>query len=63
MDNRNQYLGKAGSANVGGKCLNLEVREGGGKTEYKLSFIICITHIQSRILHFICNQITEKGEI
>lgn len=62
MEERSQYLGKTGSAKVRGKSLELEVREG-EKTEYKLSFVVCMTYIQSRILHFICNQITEKGQI
>lgn len=59
MEEKSQYLGKAGSAKVRGKSLELEVRED-EKTEYRLSFVVCMTYILSRILHFICNQIRKK---
>lgn len=54
MEEKSQYLGKEGSAKVRGKSLELEVRED-EKTEYKLSFVVCMTYI--------CNQIREKGQI
>lgn len=60
MDEWSRYSGKAGSAKVRGRSLELEVRKV-EKTEYKLSFVVCMTYIQTRIFHFICNQITEKG--
>ena len=62
MEEKSQYLGKAGSAKVRGKSLELEVQEG-EKTENRLSFVVCMTYIRSRILHFFCNQTTEKGQI
>lgn len=62
MEEKRQYLGEAGCAKVRGKSLELEVKED-EKTEYKLSFVVCMTYILSRILHFICNQIRGKGQI